>query len=89
MYRKKCNFILVSFSDLFFCQICSQELMTAGSLHNHRLRHEAVRSFMCRFCAKLFLTAGQLKVHERIHTHDKAFVCEVSSTASRVANIFI
>lgn len=52
--------------------------MTAGSLHNHMLRHTGIRKFMCRFCAKLFLTAGQLKVHERIHTYEKAFVCEVS-----------
>lgn len=60
--------------------------MTAGSLHNHMLRHTGDRKFMCRFCAKLFLTAGQLKVHERIHTYEKAFVCEVSSKKSSFLN---
>ncbi|GLV45602.1 zinc finger protein 30C [Carabus blaptoides fortunei] len=59
------------------CSVCLQTLMTAGSLHNHMLRHSGQRTFMCRFCAKTFLTAGQLTVHERIHTQEKAFICEV------------
>jgi KRAB domain-containing zinc finger protein len=61
----------------FNCKICNQDLMSAGSLYNHMLRHNGERSFMCGFCAKLFFTAGQLKVHERIHTQDKAYVCEI------------
>lgn len=60
------------------CSKCNQTLMTAGSLHNHMLRHTGQHTYMCRFCAKTFLTAGQLTVHERIHTQEKAFICEVN-----------
>ncbi|KAF2905142.1 hypothetical protein ILUMI_01032 [Ignelater luminosus] len=57
------------------CKECGQELMTAGSLHNHMLRHKGERSSMCGYCGKRFVTAGQLKVHERSHTQEKAFIC--------------
>ncbi|KAF5288068.1 hypothetical protein FQR65_LT12118 [Abscondita terminalis] len=61
----------------YSCKICNQKLMTAGSLHNHMLRHTVKCTNMCGYCGKMFLTSGQLKVHERTHTQEKAFVCNV------------
>ncbi|KAK4872393.1 hypothetical protein RN001_014422 [Aquatica leii] len=70
--RSKCGTV-----KQYTCKVCDQKLMTAGSLHNHMLRHTVKCSNMCGFCGKMFLTRGQLKVHERTHTQEKAFVCNV------------